>query len=98
MTKRSRDSIIASSHSEPSDRQASNDAEAVGSQEDADGSALKKARSFMATLVSTLGARKKHLANLARLAMCVDRERPDATRTDQNVASRQIDKPAEDQH
>jgi hypothetical protein len=52
MTKRSRDSIAASSHSEPSDRQASNDAEAVGSQEDADGSALKKARSFMATLVS----------------------------------------------
>jgi hypothetical protein len=51
MTKRSRNSITASSHSEPSDRQASYDAEAVGS-EDAEGSALKKARSFMATLVS----------------------------------------------
>jgi hypothetical protein len=58
MTKRSRDSIAASSHSEPSDRQASNDAEAVGSQEDADGSALKKARSFMATLVSDEKRRK----------------------------------------
>jgi hypothetical protein len=52
MTKRSRDSIAASSHSEPSDRQLSHHVEGVAEQEDAEGSALKKARSFMATLVS----------------------------------------------
>jgi hypothetical protein len=98
MTKRPRDSITASSHWEPSDRQASNDAEAVGSQEDADGSALKKARSFMATLVSNQRAQKEAFADRTRPAMCVARGRQDVTRTDQNVASRQMDKPAEDQH
>jgi hypothetical protein len=87
MTKRSRDSITTSSHLELSDRQASNDAEAVGSQEDADGSALKKARSFMATLVSEQEWRQDDLINCARLAMCVARGRQDATRIDQNVVS-----------
>jgi hypothetical protein len=52
MTKRSRDIATASSNSEPPDREASHDVEVIGSQEDAEGSALKKARSFMATLVS----------------------------------------------
>lgn len=54
MTKRPRDSITASTFSEPLGRQASHDVEGVGSQEDADGSALKKARSFMATLVNQI--------------------------------------------
>lgn len=52
MTKRTRDSIAASSYSEQSERHASHDGDGIGSQEDAEGSALKKARSFMATLVS----------------------------------------------
>jgi hypothetical protein len=52
MTKRSRDSTTASSNPEPPDRHTSHDVEGIGSQEDAEGSALKKARSFMATLVS----------------------------------------------
>jgi hypothetical protein len=52
MTKRPCDSITASTFSEPRDRQASHDVEGVGSLEDADGVALKKARSFMATLVN----------------------------------------------
>jgi hypothetical protein len=51
MTKRARDIAIAPSHSESSERQLSHDAEGMGSQDDAEGSALKKARSFMATLV-----------------------------------------------
>lgn len=52
MTKRSRDSIAVSPDSELFQRQVSHDVEAVGSQDDVEGSALKKARSFMATLVS----------------------------------------------
>jgi hypothetical protein len=52
MTKRSRDVAIAPSHSEDSGRRLSHDGDGTGSPEDADGSALKKARSFMATLVS----------------------------------------------
>lgn len=51
MTKRTRDSFAASSHADLAERHASHDGEGVGSQEDAEGSALKKARSFMATLV-----------------------------------------------
>ncbi|KAH5299709.1 hypothetical protein HBI12_198020 [Parastagonospora nodorum] len=50
MTKRSRDSVIGSSHPAPSERKTSHDADGTGSQEDADGSVLKKQRSFMATL------------------------------------------------
>lgn len=51
MTKRSHD-IATSSHAGHSDRQASDDVEGNGSQDDANGSALKRPRSFMATLVS----------------------------------------------
>jgi hypothetical protein len=51
MTKRSHASISAS-HAEPLDRQTSYDGEGSVSHEDGDGSSLKKARSFMATLVS----------------------------------------------
>jgi hypothetical protein len=55
MTKRSRDSITTSSHSEPSERHASDEVEG---QDGPEGSALKKARSFMATLV---GAQNCHV-------------------------------------
>jgi hypothetical protein len=54
MTKRPYDSITASPHAQLPGRQASHDAEADGSHEEADGSTLKKPRSFMATLVRTL--------------------------------------------
>jgi len=50
MTKRSRDSNIGSSRPALSERQLPNDADGTGSQEDPDGSVLKKQRSFMATL------------------------------------------------
>ena len=51
MTKRSHASISAL-HAEPLERQASYDGEGSASHEDGGASALKKARSFMATLVS----------------------------------------------
>lgn len=51
MTKRPRDSTEAPSQSGRSGRQASHDVDGNGSQEDADTLSLKKARSFMATLV-----------------------------------------------
>ncbi|KAF2824807.1 hypothetical protein CC86DRAFT_407957 [Ophiobolus disseminans] len=59
MTKRSRDSIASSSHSDLPGRQASYDVDGVGSQEDAEGSALKKARSFMATLACDICRSRK---------------------------------------
>ena len=54
MTKRPYDSITASPNVQLPGRQASHDTEADGSHEEANGSTLKKPRSFMATLVRTL--------------------------------------------
>ena len=51
MTKRPHDSIVASPYAARPGRQASHDADGDGSHEDGEGSALKKPRSFMATLV-----------------------------------------------
>ncbi|KAH8719173.1 C6 zinc finger domain-containing protein [Phaeosphaeriaceae sp. PMI808] len=50
MTKRPRKSISIPSHSVPLELHASDDVDGIGSQDDAEGSALKKARTFMATL------------------------------------------------
>jgi hypothetical protein len=90
MTKRPYDSISASPHAQLPGRQASHDAEADGSHEEADGSTLKKPRSFMATLVRTL------FVSIARVARVADHGRPvtyagrgkqDATKTAQNAAT-----------
>ena len=87
MTKGPRDSIAASFHLEPYDRQASHDVEGVGSQEDAEGSSLKKARSFMATLVSALCFSYCYNTEIQRLAIYAAPRRRDVTRTDRNVAT-----------
>lgn len=86
MTKRSHASISAS-HAEPQGRQTSYDGEGSASHEDGDGSSLKKARSFMATLVSWAMASLSSTTDQGRPATCVDRERQDATRTGQGVAT-----------
>jgi hypothetical protein len=59
--------------------------EGIGSQEDAEGSALKKARSFMATLVSEVQMSHEQSSDNTRLAIYAARERQGAMRTDQNV-------------
>jgi hypothetical protein len=86
MTKRSRDSATASTNSEPPDRHASHDAEGIGGQEDAEGSALKKARSFMATLVREVRLSHDQSSDITRRAMYAARERHVVMRTSQNVA------------
>jgi len=90
MTKRPRDSITASTYSEPPDRQASHDADGIGSQEDADGSSLKKARSFMATLVRLHILWHALIADVSRLAISVARGKVDAMKTDLAAATAEV--------
>lgn len=87
MTKRSRVSIAASSSSEPSERQLWQDAAGVAEQEGAEGSALKKARSFMATLVSADKLVYCHSADDARPVIYAGLGRQDAMRIDLGVGT-----------
>jgi hypothetical protein len=85
MTKRPHNSIAASPYAASSGRQASYDADGNGSPEDGEGSALKKPRSFMATLVRHF-LRSRFMAEIHRHATYVVLGRHDVMKTGQNVA------------
>ncbi|KAL5113256.1 hypothetical protein ACEQ8H_008872 [Pleosporales sp. CAS-2024a] len=79
MTKRSRDSILAPS--DPHFLERSQDVVGTGSQEDADGTALKKARSFMATLVA-----EQRISYCKAMNLECTYQAPRTTKKDQSMA------------
>ncbi|KAH9873251.1 hypothetical protein J1614_005649, partial [Plenodomus biglobosus] len=93
MTKRSHESVTIS-HAEPSDRQASYDAEGNGSHDDGNSSSLKRPRSFMATLACDICRSRKTRCDEDRpkcgycrtMNLVCTYQAPRATKKDQSMA------------